>query len=177
MLHINIGLNHIKNLGYTKHFTDEDAKLNSFTIRNSEEVVELKFTNRQNKKLERTVSYEFIEELMEIVLLGKRIETKEELKISPNVDQLRSKQKTNVTNETPIIKPEKMEKDEPNILNNLKKVNKILFQTLGDLEDAEIGAVPAIINRSKAIAQNSQVIINSAKVELDYLKRFGNGKS
>lgn len=178
MSHINICLNHIKSIGYISHFTDgeEDAKLVSFEILNSEELVELKLVNKKNKSLDRTVTFKFIEDVVDLVVLGTDSQIKQKVDISPNVDRLQSKKSTNVIIDKPAIETEKMEEHNSKILENTKKVNDLMFSQIKELNDSDPDAWPLWIAKTKAVAQASQVIINSAKVEMDYLKRFGNKK-
>lgn len=176
MAHVNICLNHIKNIGYTTYFTEEQSKLSSFKVIDSEEMVELQLVNKNNKKIDRIVTFKFIEDVINTNIVDSQPKIEKKIEISPNVEQFRSKQKTNIITETPFIEPAKMEKEESKILDNTKKINKVLFAILDDLEDGEIGAITPIINRAKAAAQVSQVILNSAKIEMEYLKRFGGKK-
>ena len=49
--------------------------------------------------------------------------------------------------------------------NNLDTLNSILFDTLRDLRAGKID-----LDRAEAIRETAQTIINSAKVEVDYVK-------
>lgn len=49
--------------------------------------------------------------------------------------------------------------------NNLDTLNSILFDTLRDLR---AGSIP--LDRAQAIRETAQTLINSAKVEVDYVK-------
>lgn len=55
-------------------------------------------------------------------------------------------------------------------MNNIDALRKQLFSTLAALNDRD---KPMDIERAKAIAEISQTIINSAKVEVEYLKVAG----
>jgi len=55
--------------------------------------------------------------------------------------------------------------------NKIEDLRNHLFETLEDLRDKE---KPMDLDRAKAIAQVGQVIVNSAKVENDFLKITGN---
>ena len=49
--------------------------------------------------------------------------------------------------------------------NDLNGLNSILFDTLRDLRNGKID-----LDRAEAIRETAQTIINSAKVEVDYIK-------
>ncbi|HEM7881364.1 hypothetical protein [Burkholderia contaminans] len=55
-------------------------------------------------------------------------------------------------------------------MNNIEALREHLFNTLQGLTDNE---KPMEIERAKAIAEVAQVIINSAKVEVEHLKVAG----
>ncbi|RQZ74819.1 MULTISPECIES: hypothetical protein [Burkholderia] len=55
-------------------------------------------------------------------------------------------------------------------MNNLEKLRQHLFATLESLADKE---KPMEIERAKAVAEVAQVIINSAKVEVEHQKVAG----
>lgn len=57
--------------------------------------------------------------------------------------------------------------------NKIEDLRNHLFETLEALKDKE---KPMEIDRAKAIADVAQTIINSAKVEVDFLKMHGQGK-
>lgn len=57
--------------------------------------------------------------------------------------------------------------------NKIEDLRNHLFATIEGLMDEE---KPMEIDRAKAVADVAQVIINSAKVEVDYLNKIG-GKS
>lgn len=52
-------------------------------------------------------------------------------------------------------------------MNNISDLRDQLFQTLADLRNKD---KPMDIERAKAIGEIAQTIINSAKVEIDYIK-------
>lgn len=55
--------------------------------------------------------------------------------------------------------------------NKIEDLRNHLFATLESLQDEE---APMDINRAKAIADVAQVIVNSAKIEVDFIKATGN---
>lgn len=55
--------------------------------------------------------------------------------------------------------------------NNIMELRDILFDTIRQLKDKD---APLDIERAKAINETAQVIINTAKVEVDYAKATGN---
>lgn len=55
--------------------------------------------------------------------------------------------------------------------NKIEDLRNHLFATLESLQDEE---APMDINRAKAIADVAQVIVNSAKIEVDFIKSTGN---
>ncbi|KIP17052.1 hypothetical protein KY49_6729 [Burkholderia sp. MSHR3999] len=55
-------------------------------------------------------------------------------------------------------------------MNTIEDLRKHLFETLAQLRSKE---QPMEIERAQAIAQVAQVVINSAKVEVEYLKIVG----
>ncbi|HHX4053979.1 MULTISPECIES: hypothetical protein [Burkholderia] len=55
-------------------------------------------------------------------------------------------------------------------MNNIEALREYLFNTLQALTDKE---KPMEIERAKAVAEVAQVIINSAKVEVEHLKVAG----
>lgn len=54
--------------------------------------------------------------------------------------------------------------------NNIDELRRHLFETLAALKDKD---APMDIDRAKAVSDVAQVIINSAKVEVDYAKVTG----
>ena len=54
--------------------------------------------------------------------------------------------------------------------NKIEDLRNHLFATLESLQDEE---KPMDLDRAKAIAEVSQVIINSAKVEIDFISKVG----
>src|SRR5690606_20266294 len=54
---------------------------------------------------------------------------------------------------------------------NLKELRDILFETLRGVKDGTVKA-----DKAKIISEVSQVLINSAKVEIDYIRATGNNK-
>lgn len=58
--------------------------------------------------------------------------------------------------------------------NKIEDLRNHLFVALEGLSDKE---EPLDINRAKAIADVAQVIINSAKVEVDFLKQIGGDRA
>lgn len=54
--------------------------------------------------------------------------------------------------------------------NKIEDLRNHLFATLESLADND---KPMDLDRAKAIAEVSQVIINTAKVEIDFIKNFG----
>jgi hypothetical protein len=59
------------------------------------------------------------------------------------------------------------------VKNKIEDLRNHLFATLEDLRDQE---KPMDIGRAKAIADVAQVIVNSAKIENDFLKLTGSDK-
>lgn len=57
--------------------------------------------------------------------------------------------------------------------NKIEDLRNHLFATLEGLLDEE---TPMDIDRAKAVADVAQVIVNSAKIEVDFLKATGNDK-
>lgn len=55
-------------------------------------------------------------------------------------------------------------------MNDITALRKHLFETLAALQDKES---PMDIERAKVVSEISQVIINSAKVEVDFIKVAG----
>ena len=55
-------------------------------------------------------------------------------------------------------------------MNNIEKLREHLFSALQGLTDSD---KPMEIERAKAVAEVAQVIINSAKVEVEHLKVAG----
>lgn len=55
--------------------------------------------------------------------------------------------------------------------NGIVELREIMFDTLRDLRNPE---KPLDLDRARAISEAAQVVINSAKVEVDYLKATGN---
>lgn len=82
------------------------------------------------------------------------------------VNKLELKQKINKQTDKKVIKPKEMEEDK----NNFKKLRSILFDTLRDVKNGKMD-----VKKAKSISELSQTLINSAKVEVDYLKSTGNG--
>lgn len=58
--------------------------------------------------------------------------------------------------------------------NKIDDLRNHLFATLEALQDKD---APMDIERAKAVSEVAQVIINSAKVEVDFLKTTGNMKA
>jgi hypothetical protein len=56
------------------------------------------------------------------------------------------------------------------IVNSIETLREHLFATLSDLRDKE---KPLDIDRAKAISDIAQVIVNSAKVEVEHIKVTG----
>ena len=54
--------------------------------------------------------------------------------------------------------------------NDINQLREIMFETLRSLKDQ---AQPLDVERAKAISNAAQVIINSVKVEIDYLRVSG----
>lgn len=54
--------------------------------------------------------------------------------------------------------------------NDITELRTLLFETIRNLKDGE---KPMEIERAKAIADTAQVIINTAKVEIEYTKVTG----
>ena len=54
--------------------------------------------------------------------------------------------------------------------NDINQLREIMFETLRNLKDQ---AQPLDVERAKAISNAAQVIINSVKVEIDYLRVSG----
>lgn len=63
---------------------------------------------------------------------------------------------------------DKNEKDEKD---TFKEMRSILFETLRGVKDGTIDA-----EKAKTVSSVSQTLINSAKVEIDYIKTIGNKK-
>lgn len=57
--------------------------------------------------------------------------------------------------------------------NTIEDLRGYLFDTIKALKDPD---KPMELERAKAIANLAQVVINTAKVEVDYLRIQGNGK-
>ncbi len=57
------------------------------------------------------------------------------------------------------------------IMNNVNDLREALFETMQMLK---VGDERMDLDKAKVIAELSQVIINSAKVEVDFLKQTGN---
>lgn len=55
--------------------------------------------------------------------------------------------------------------------NKIEDLRNHLFATLEDLRDPD---VPMDLDRAKTIAEVAQVIVNSAKIEVDFIKASGN---
>ena len=55
-------------------------------------------------------------------------------------------------------------------MNDINQLREIMFETLRSLKDQ---AQPLDVERAKAISNAAQVIINSVKVEIDYLRVSG----
>lgn len=58
--------------------------------------------------------------------------------------------------------------------NKIQDLRDHLFETIEALKDDE---KPMDLERAKAIAEVAQVVINSAKVEVEFLKATGNARS
>ncbi len=56
-------------------------------------------------------------------------------------------------------------------MNDIEKLREILFDTLQSLSDKK---EPMDVERAKAISGAAQVIINSVKIEVDYIRATGN---
>lgn len=56
--------------------------------------------------------------------------------------------------------------------NDITELRSILFDAMRGLKDGKID-----VDKAKAISDIGQVIINSAKVEVDHIKAHGGGKS
>lgn len=82
------------------------------------------------------------------------------------VNNLELKQSLNKQTEKKVKKPKEMEENN----NNFKELRSILFDTLRDVKDGKMD-----VKKAKSISEISQTLINSAKVEVDYLKSTGNG--
>ncbi len=81
-------------------------------------------------------------------------------------NNLESKQTLNKQTHKKVEKQNKMEENK----NNFKELRSILFDTLRDVKDGKMD-----VKKAKSISEISQTLINSAKVEVDYLKSTGNG--
>lgn len=57
-------------------------------------------------------------------------------------------------------------------MNNLTTLRDHLFATLQGVKDGNI-----TIEKAKAISELSQVIVNTAKIEVDYIRANGGGKT
>ena len=57
-------------------------------------------------------------------------------------------------------------------MNKIEDLRDALFATLTDLRDKE---KPMDIDRAKTIADVAQVVINSAKIEVDFMRMRGDG--
>ena len=55
-------------------------------------------------------------------------------------------------------------------MNDINQLREIMFETLRSLKDQ---AQPLDVERAKAISNAAQVIINSVKVEIDYMRVSG----
>ena len=82
------------------------------------------------------------------------------------INNLQTKQSLNKQTDKKVTKPKEMEEDK----NNFKELRSILFDTLRDVKDDKMD-----VKKAKSISELSQTLINSAKVEVDYLKSTGNG--
>lgn len=82
------------------------------------------------------------------------------------VNNLQTKQSLNKQTDKKVIKSKEMEESK----NNFKELRSILFDTLRDVKDGKMD-----VKKAKSISELSQTLINSAKVEVDYLKSTGNG--
>ena len=60
--------------------------------------------------------------------------------------------------------------EEPKTTNNISTVRQALLDTITDLRRADN---PMEIDRARAISEVAQTVINSAKVEVEYLKVTG----
>lgn len=81
------------------------------------------------------------------------------------VNNLESKQSLNKKTVKKVKKQKQMEESK----NNFKELRSILFETLRDVKDDKID-----VKKAKSISELSQTLINSAKVEVDYIKSTGN---
>lgn len=57
--------------------------------------------------------------------------------------------------------------------NKIEDLRNHLFETIEALKDAD---KPMDVDRAKAIAEAAQVIVNSAKVEVDFMRAIGSQK-
>lgn len=57
--------------------------------------------------------------------------------------------------------------------NKIEDLRNHLFETIEALKDTE---KPMDVDRAKAIAEAAQVIVNSAKVEVDFMRAIGSRK-
>ncbi len=55
-------------------------------------------------------------------------------------------------------------------MNDINQLRDLMFETLKALKDKD---APMDVERAKAVSNAAQVIINSVKVEIDYLKVSG----
>ncbi|MDR0701295.1 MAG: hypothetical protein LBF61_02630 [Azoarcus sp.] len=55
---------------------------------------------------------------------------------------------------------------------NISELRKVLFETLHGLKKGDIE-----IDRARAINETAQVLINTAKVEIDHIRAIGGGNS
>ena len=55
-------------------------------------------------------------------------------------------------------------------MNDINQLRELMFETLKSLKDKD---APMDVERAKAVSNAAQVIINSVKVEIDYLKVSG----
>jgi hypothetical protein len=58
--------------------------------------------------------------------------------------------------------------------NNIQTLRQHLFDTIAALRDKD---APMDIERAKAVSSAAQVVVNSAKVEVDYIKATGGAGS
>lgn len=61
--------------------------------------------------------------------------------------------------------------------NKINDLRNHLFEAIENLKDADPATIDQEINRAKAITEVAQVIVNSAKVEVEYLRTTGKQSS
>ena len=60
---------------------------------------------------------------------------------------------------------------------HITEVRRIMMEQLRALRNADKNSINDELSRSKAVSELSQTLINSAKVEIDYLKETGQQQS